>query len=73
MIFFTHKHKIKVTLQDGEAKPPGTLPVVFPPTLKPSVQCIKTAFVNLCVTSLQRDWLLLYLGVTVCKYGDLCV
>lgn len=47
--FLTHKHKFKVTLQDGEAKLPGTLPVVFPPTLKLSVQCIKTAFVNPCV------------------------
>lgn len=25
------------------------------------------------VTSLQRDWLLLYLSVTVCKYSDQCV
>lgn len=73
----------KVTLRDGEVKLPGTLPVVFPPTLKKklkhthSVQCIKktTVFVNLCVcvTSLQRDWLLLYLSVTVCKYSDRCV
>lgn len=38
-----------MTLQDGEAELPGTLPVVFPPTLKLSVQCIKTAFVNPCV------------------------
>lgn len=26
-----------------------------------------------CVTSLQRDWLLLYLSVTLCKYSDQCV
>lgn len=57
----------KVTLREVRNTLPGTLPVFFFPLCTVYKNCIREP---VCVTSLQRDWLLLYLSVTVCKYSE---